>query len=79
VAFLEEALADPQFAARGMVIRDASGARQYAPPYRVSGHEFALRRAAPGQGEHSAEVLREAGYDDAAIAALVAEGSVRTA
>src|SRR5512139_2138517 len=29
VAFLEEALADPQFAARGMVIRDASGARQY--------------------------------------------------
>ena len=79
VAFLEEALADPQFAARGMVIRDASGTRQYAPPYRVSGHEFTLRRAAPAQGEHSAEVLREAGYDDAAIAELVADGSVRTA
>ena len=33
-----------------------------------------VTRAAPAQGEHSAEVLREAGYDDAAIAALAAAG-----
>jgi crotonobetainyl-CoA:carnitine CoA-transferase CaiB-like acyl-CoA transferase len=62
-----------------MVVRDASGTRQYAPPFRLSGHEFAIHRDAPAQGQHSAEVLREAGYDDAAIAALVADGSVRTA
>jgi crotonobetainyl-CoA:carnitine CoA-transferase CaiB-like acyl-CoA transferase len=79
VATLDEALVDPQYAARGMVVRDAAGTRQYAPPFRLSGHEFAIRRDAPAQGQHSAEVLREAGYDDAAIAALVAEGSVRTA
>ena len=76
VATLDEALADPQYAARRMVVRDASGARQYAPPFRMDGHEFAIRRDAPVQGQHGVEVLREAGYDEAAIAALVAEGSV---
>ena len=79
VATLDEALVDPQFTARGMVVQDAAGARQYAPPFRLSGHAFALRREAPAQGQHSAEVLREAGYDDTAIARLIAEGSVRTA
>ena len=77
VATLDEALADPQYAARRMVVRDASGTRQYAPPFRMDGHEFAIRRDAPAQGQHGVEVLREAGYDESAIAALVAEGSVR--
>jgi len=36
-----------------------------------------LRRHAPRLGEHSAELLRELGYDDAAIAALVAAGATR--
>ena len=36
-----------------------------------------MTRQAPAQGEHSAEILREAGYDDAAIDALVAAGVVR--
>jgi crotonobetainyl-CoA:carnitine CoA-transferase CaiB-like acyl-CoA transferase len=62
-----------------MVVRDAAGTRQYAPPFRLSGHDFAIRRDAPAQGQHSVEVLREAGYDDAAIAALLADGSVRSA
>ncbi|HEU5297801.1 MAG TPA: CoA transferase, partial [Burkholderiaceae bacterium] len=34
----------------------------------------ALRRPAPWLGEHNDEVLREAGYDDAQIAALKADG-----
>ena len=37
-----------------------------------------MTRQAPAQGEHSAEILREAGYGDAAIDALVAAGVVRT-
>jgi crotonobetainyl-CoA:carnitine CoA-transferase CaiB-like acyl-CoA transferase len=35
------------------------------------------RRTGPGHGAHSAEVLREVGYDAARIASLVAAGVVR--
>jgi crotonobetainyl-CoA:carnitine CoA-transferase CaiB-like acyl-CoA transferase len=76
IATLEEALADPQFAARGMVVAQPDGSRQYAPPFKVSGHEFAVAREAPAQGQHTTEVLREAGYDDAAIAALRTDGAI---
>jgi crotonobetainyl-CoA:carnitine CoA-transferase CaiB-like acyl-CoA transferase len=72
-----EALADPQFSARGMVIRAANGARQYAPPFALSPPAFAVTRDAPRQGEHTREVLREAGYADAAIDELVDAGVVR--
>jgi hypothetical protein len=75
---LDEALVDPQFVARGMIVERPDGSRQYAPPFKLSGHEFAVTREAPAQGEHTAEVLREAGYDDAAIAALAADGVIVT-
>jgi crotonobetainyl-CoA:carnitine CoA-transferase CaiB-like acyl-CoA transferase len=78
IATLDEALADPQFAARAMVMTRRDGSHAYAPPFRVSGHAFAVTREAPRQGEHSAEILREAGCDDATIATLVAAGVVRT-
>jgi len=77
IATLSEALADPQFAAREMVITRPDGSREYAPPFKLSGHRVALTRQAPGQGEHTAEILREAGYDDAAIDALAAARVVR--
>jgi crotonobetainyl-CoA:carnitine CoA-transferase CaiB-like acyl-CoA transferase len=79
VLAFDEALADPQFAARGMVRRDASGARTFAPPFALTPAPALCERDAPRQGEHSREVLREAGYDDAAIDALVAQGVVRQA
>jgi crotonobetainyl-CoA:carnitine CoA-transferase CaiB-like acyl-CoA transferase len=79
VSTLDEALADPQFAARGMVVDRPDGSRQYAPPYRLSEHEFMLTRGAPAQGEHTSEVLRASGYNDAAIAALAATGAIRLA
>jgi len=79
VATLDEALRDVQFAARGMVIDRPDGSRQYAPPFKLSGHDFAVTRDAPAQGQHTAEVLREAGYDDAAIAVLVSKGVIATA
>jgi crotonobetainyl-CoA:carnitine CoA-transferase CaiB-like acyl-CoA transferase len=55
------------------------GSRFYAPPFALEPDAFEVRREAPRQGEHSREVLREAGCDDAAIDALLASGSVRIA
>jgi len=77
VATLDEAMDDAQFVARGMVSMRADGSRQFAPPFKVSGYRFAAAREAPRQGEHGAGILREAGYDAAAIDALVAAGVVR--
>ena len=74
-----EALADPQFAARGMMLRGPDGARQYAPPFRTAPPSFAIVRDAPRHGEHTDEVLREAGFDARAIDALVRERAVRRA
>jgi alpha-methylacyl-CoA racemase len=79
VRTLEEALADEQFRARGLVVdsmHPAYGAvTQVAMPVKMSGYAFALRRHAPRPGEHTAEVLREAGFDPAAIEALIAKGA----
>jgi crotonobetainyl-CoA:carnitine CoA-transferase CaiB-like acyl-CoA transferase len=40
---------------------------------------FAIAREAPRQGEQSREILREAGYADEAIEALIAAGVVLSA
>jgi len=79
VLTFDEALADAQFAARAMVRARPDGSRQFAPPFALTPPAFAIARDAPAQGEHSFEVLREAGLDDAAIAALLREGAVRNA
>jgi crotonobetainyl-CoA:carnitine CoA-transferase CaiB-like acyl-CoA transferase len=67
----DEAMDDAQVRARGMVVTAPDGGRQYAPPFRLGGHEFAIARAAPMQGEHSSAVLREAGFSAQEVAALV--------
>ena len=64
-------------ASRAMVVA-ADGMRQYAPPFRIVGLPFEVARGAPAQGEHSVEVLREAGVASEAIDALVAASVVRT-
>jgi alpha-methylacyl-CoA racemase len=76
VLSLDETLADPQVRARDMVVTGADGIRQYAPPFRMAGHAFAIARPAPAQGEHSAEILREAGFSAEEIGVLVATGAV---
>lgn len=51
--------------------------REMAVPSEWHGTPPVRRRHAPALGEHSREILREAGYDDAAIDALVAAGISR--
>ena len=49
---------------------------QARPPARFSESPAAIRRLPPRLGEHTRELLREAGYDEAGIAALVATKAV---
>ncbi|HKE42259.1 MAG TPA: CaiB/BaiF CoA-transferase family protein [Casimicrobiaceae bacterium] len=77
VLALEEALANEQFRARGMIVESPRGCRQYASPFKLSDHRFEIRRDAPAQGEHTEEVLREAGFTSAEIAALSGAGAIR--
>lgn len=69
VLSLQEALAHPQTQAREMSLV-ADGMTQYAPPFKISGWAFAIKHLAPTSGEHSDEILAEAGYDADAIANL---------
>ncbi len=82
VLTLDEALASEHVRARGMVVEvDQPGApgplRALGVPVRLSrtpGDPH--RRPGPALGEHTAEVLAEAGYGEAEIAALMASGAV---
>jgi crotonobetainyl-CoA:carnitine CoA-transferase CaiB-like acyl-CoA transferase len=79
---LDEALDSDQVRARGMVVEvDQPGVerpvRQLGPPVKLSrtpGDH--ARRPGPAPGEHTAEVLREAGYDEGEIAGLLHSGAV---
>lgn len=76
VLTLDEALEDPQVTARQMVVTAPDGSRQYSTPLHMTGHDFAIARAAPTQGEQSAEVLREAGFSADEIATLATAGTI---
>lgn len=70
-----EALAQPQFAARGLV-RKRGDVTLVGPLAQMTDHEFSPRPA-PAAGAHTLELLSELGYGDDAIEALVASGAVR--
>lgn len=75
VLTIDETLADEQVRSRGMVVAQG-GQTQFAPPVRFSEFEFAISRVAPEPGEHTDEILREAGYDKAQIDALRGSGAI---
>jgi alpha-methylacyl-CoA racemase len=75
VLVIGESLGNEQLRARGMVVGDGE-LRQLAPPLKLSDFEFAIERQAPAAGQHTEEILREAGYGDADIAALRREGVI---
>jgi crotonobetainyl-CoA:carnitine CoA-transferase CaiB-like acyl-CoA transferase len=76
----EEALAQPQLAARGAVREvevEGGRARVLASPLRTEGARARALRRVPGPGEHTDEVLRETGLAGDEIARLRADGVVQ--
>jgi crotonobetainyl-CoA:carnitine CoA-transferase CaiB-like acyl-CoA transferase len=72
---LAEAMDNEQLRARGMVVQDG-GLPQFAPPYRLSEYRFEIERPAPAPGEHSEQILAEAGYSREDIAQLRGQGVI---
>ena len=70
--------ADPHYAARGMLVDSIAGdgepLKQPGVVPKLSATPGTIRRAAPKLGEHTDEVLGEAGYTKAEIAALREKG-----
>jgi crotonobetainyl-CoA:carnitine CoA-transferase CaiB-like acyl-CoA transferase len=77
---LADVFADPQVLAREMLVRLPHPERgeflTTGLPVKLSATPGAIRRAPPLHGEHSAEVLREAGYTESEIEALAQAGVI---
>ncbi|GIW14013.1 MAG: CoA transferase [Tepidiforma sp.] len=77
VRFVEELFDDPQVAANGFIEEYdhtlLGPMRGPAPVVQMSATPTRIQRASPALGEHTDEVLREAGFDDAEIARFRAE------
>ena len=80
---MQEALSHPQAIARGMVVDlvhpEAGATKALGCPVHFSATPASVTRPAPMLGEHTREVLAEAGYSAGDIDAFVAEGVVEAA
>jgi crotonobetainyl-CoA:carnitine CoA-transferase CaiB-like acyl-CoA transferase len=75
VLTLEESFSDPQVVARDMVSR-AGGTLQFGPPLKISEYEFTIDRPFPEAGQHTDEILRDAGYASTDISRLRKAGVI---
>lgn len=76
IASPEEVIDDPQVVANGYLVAvpGQPKARLASSPMQFDGDGLAIRRNAPGVGEHTDEVFRELGMDDAELARLRDKG-----
>jgi crotonobetainyl-CoA:carnitine CoA-transferase CaiB-like acyl-CoA transferase len=74
-----EVFENEQVRHRGLQIEAGRGGPlpQTGFPFQLSRTPLKVRHPAPGYGENTREVLREAGYDDHGIDALIAAGATR--
>jgi crotonobetainyl-CoA:carnitine CoA-transferase CaiB-like acyl-CoA transferase len=77
---LSQVFADPQSEARGVVLevdhKKAGKIRQLNMPFKMDGFRFKISHPPPTLGEHTAGILKEAGYSKAQIAKLLRSGAV---
>jgi glutaryl-CoA transferase len=73
-----EVAVDPQLEAVGILQR-VGEFTTLGPAFSVDGERPEYSSPPPALGAHTAEVLREAGYTDDALAAMAGEGVIRTA
>lgn len=78
IAKPEDMFEDPHLMASGglldITLPDGTDTRLPALPIEMHGERFAALRNPPRSGEHTVEVLKEAGYSEADIDALIAGG-----
>ena len=78
----EDLFDDPHLNASGglleVTLPDGQGVRLPAMPVEFNGERPTARLNPPRSGEHTVNILRDAGYDDASIDALIADGVVST-
>lgn len=74
---LPETLAHDHTAARGLVVEFEDWPARLGFPAKTRS-DLQIEGAIPGHGEHTEDVLREVGYADAELAALLDDGVIRT-
>lgn len=74
-----EVARDPQLHANHVFAEIRPGLKTIQNPIRVEGAEKAAPRMAPRMGEHTRDVLREAGYTEAEVAKLIERGAALAA
>lgn len=74
----DQTMSDPQILDRNMIVEVEhpiiGGMKMIAPPVKLSTMDYSIRRPPPWLGQHTAEVLREAGLTDSEVEQMFTDG-----